>query len=103
MISMMEELTTKITEEFISYYDLNSGEVETADSNETVMKSTLKICRHILRYKNFYNEQFKKPNFIHYLSQELYTQLIKVYSNNGYAIFASYGTVGYLSQWVHED
>jgi len=99
---LKEELTKEITEEFVSYYDHPSEELEMKDPDEMIRAATLNICRHILKYKIFYKEQFHQPNFMYDLSQKLAVKLFNVFSNNGYAIFASYGTVGYLSQWVHD-
>lgn len=37
------------------------------------------------------------------LSNKLATHLLKVYGDQDYAIFASYGTIGYLSFWVKDE
>lgn len=40
---------------------------------------------------------------IHQLSDQLAAHMHQVYKDPDYAIFASYGTIGYLSAWVNSD
>lgn len=65
-------------------------------------KTTLAICHHILKYRAFYHYVFQDANEIQFLSEELTKRLIEVYNDKDYAIFASYGTIGYLKNWVEE-
>jgi AcrR family transcriptional regulator len=64
--------------------------------------TTYFLCQHILKYRNYYKWAFQQPDEIHYLSSELEIYLARVYEDDDYAIFASYGTVGYLKKWVEE-
>lgn len=98
---LLEQVTEDITAEFLSHYRSNSKKYKKIEI-DLILDSTLNICLHILEFKSFYKEQFKNPKFIHLLSESLYSHLLNIYSYEGYAIFASYGTIGYLSKWVYE-
>ncbi|MCQ6560568.1 TetR family transcriptional regulator [Paenibacillus mendelii] len=97
---LMDKLTEHITDEFLSHYQVYDKESVSAAPNQ-VQKTTLEICKHMMTYKSFYNQQLRNPVFIHYLSQQLFEQLVHVYRHKGYATFAGYGTIGYLTQWIH--
>ncbi|OEH53039.1 hypothetical protein AQ616_18550 [Oceanobacillus sp. E9] len=99
---LMEQVTENIIDEFLSHYQSNSKKQMEKIEFDLVNNSTLGICLHILEFKSFYKEQFNKSKFIHLLCESLYNHLLNIYSYEGYAIFASYGTVGYLSKWVYE-
>ncbi|MFS0750963.1 TetR/AcrR family transcriptional regulator [Oceanobacillus sp. 1P07AA] len=99
---LLEQVTEDITTKFLSHYQSNSQNQVKKIEFDLILNSTLNICLHILEFKSFYEEQFNNPKFIHLLSESLYNRLLNIYSYEGYAIFASYGTVGYLSKWVYE-
>ena len=92
LISHIKEL---IHHQFIMFYlateESKSGHV-----------TTLSLCQHILKYRAYYYYAFQDANEIQRMSNELAELLSIVYNDKDYAIFASYGTIGYLKNWVEE-
>lgn len=87
---LMAEVRKKLDDQFLSFY-----------TEDTPVKPVpLEICRHIFTYRAFYSREFSDAVAIHHLSNRLSAQLLKVFHDQDYAIFASYGTIGYLSSWV---
>ena len=64
--------------------------------------TTFKLCQHILKYRAYYQFVFHDANEIQSMSIALSERLNKVFNDKDYAIFASYGTIGYLKNWVEE-
>lgn len=64
--------------------------------------TTFELCQHILKYRAYYQFAFHDANEIQSMSKALSERLIDVYRDKDYAIFASYGTIGYLKNWVEE-
>ena len=84
-----------VREQFLKFYH---GE-PTAKHGEY---TTYFLCQHILKYRFYYKWAFQQSEEIQYLSSELEIYLARVYEDIDYAIFASYGTVGYLKKWVED-
>ncbi len=62
----------------------------------------LHLCEHIIKYRSFYEVEFEDSNAMRKLSNKLTVHLMQVFGDQDYAIFASYGTNGYLSFWVKD-
>lgn len=90
---LMEELRKKLNDEFLEFY---------TDRTHAV-PATYRICLHIFAYRSFYRREFSDAINIQNLSNQLTGRLLQVFKNRDYAIFASYGTIGYLSSWVKND
>lgn len=82
-------------QKFLTFYILEN---ELSHPNNIV----LQLCQHILKYRAYYQYAFRDTNEIQLMSNELSKRLITVYNDRDYAIFASYGTIGYLKNWVEE-
>lgn len=95
---LMEFLRKDITSKFLAYYDLN----DKADLR-TIRKVTLQICQHIFNYLHFYKHELSRPSFAQKLSELLAEKFVQIFEDRGYAIFASYGTIGYLANWVKDN
>ncbi|WP_203334459.1 TetR/AcrR family transcriptional regulator [Planococcus beigongshangi] len=87
---LVDELRTTLNGQFLGLYS------EAAEASPV----TEQICRHILSYWSFYRWEFSDAHTIHLLSNQLADRLHEVFNDTDYAIFASYGTIGYLSAWV---
>ena len=98
---LMEFIRENITSKFLSFYDFDQKEKETATS--LISTTTINICQHIFEFRNFYQYEFDNPKFIQELSNALALKLFQVYSDKSYAIFASFGTIGYLTFWVKDN
>ncbi len=92
---LQEQVKRVVQQQFMAFY--SEGE-QSLDGHKT----TLVLCQHILKYRAFYHYVFQDANEIQFMSEELSTRLIEVYNDKDYAIFASYGTIGYLKKWVEE-
>ena len=92
---LQEQVKQLVQHQFMTFY--SKGE-QSMDGNKT----TLALCQHILKYRAFYHYVFQDANEIRFMSDELTTRLLEVYNDKDYAIFASYGTIGYLKNWVEE-
>lgn len=60
----------------------------------------LKICRHVFRYRSFYRQEFSDVGRIHELTSRFADQLEQVFGDEDMAVFAGWGTIGYLASWV---
>ncbi|MFC4713460.1 TetR/AcrR family transcriptional regulator [Planococcus dechangensis] len=60
----------------------------------------LKVCRHIFSYRSFYRQEFSDANRIHELTSRLADQVQSVFGDEDMAVFAGWGTIGYLAAWV---
>lgn len=85
----------QIHHQFITFY-LASEETRSRHA------TTLSLCQHILNYRAYYSYAFQEANEIQLMSNKLAELLNIVYKDKDYAIFASYGTIGYLKSWVEE-
>lgn len=99
---LMDCLRETITSKFLAYYETNGKTKDKADL-PTIQSITLLICRHISKYRNFYKHELNQPIFTQKLCEQLAEKLVHVFEDKSYAIFASYGTIGYLSHWVKDN
>lgn len=89
---LLEKIRKDLNAKFIEFYQ-KEGQSEEKPMTEA-------LCLHILKYRSFYEMEFSSPENIQQLSNQLALQLTKIYDDQDYAIFASYGTIGYLSFWT---
>lgn len=92
---LIDEVRRTLNERFLSFYQQDSF---IKDKPITPYN----ICEHVFKYRSFYEIEFDDANEIRKLSNQLATHLLKVFDDQDYAIFASYGTIGYLSFWVRD-
>ena len=92
---LQEQVKQLVQHQFMTFY--SEGE-QAMDGHKT----TFALCQHILKYRAFYQYVFQDANEIQSMSDRLANRLIEVYNDKDYAIFASYGTIGYLKNWVEE-
>ncbi|MBD7939397.1 MULTISPECIES: TetR/AcrR family transcriptional regulator [Cytobacillus] len=97
---LLEQLSKDIIIEFIAFYQQAKKK---HNPHLQVEQTTKDICNHVFSYQSFYKEQLKNPQFIHQLSRELSATLMHVYNHKSYASFSSYGTVGFLAEWVYDS
>ncbi|WP_271853321.1 TetR/AcrR family transcriptional regulator [Planococcus maritimus] len=60
----------------------------------------LKICQHVFRYRSFYRQEFSDAGRIHELTRRFADELEHVFGDEDLAVFAGWGTIGYLVSWV---
>ncbi|MUK90350.1 TetR family transcriptional regulator [Ornithinibacillus sp. L9] len=96
---LMEKVRESITSTFLSFYDTDRIVKATLPS---INNTTYKLCEHVYQYRSFYKYEFEKAEYIQNLSDALALKLMKVYPEKSYAIFASFGTIGYLKFWVED-
>lgn len=92
---LMDCLREDIASRFLAYYEGTAQQ-----TSRSVQTTTLEICKHIFQYQHFYKHEFNQPEYTQNLSDLLAKRLAQVYKDKSYAIFASYGTIGYLTYWV---
>lgn len=92
---LIEEVRRKLNNRLLSFY-----QVESYRWDKPV---TINLCNHIFKYRSFYKLEFDNSTSIQNLSDKLAAHLLLVFKDEDYAIFASYGTIGYLSYWVRND
>ncbi|MDQ0187519.1 TetR/AcrR family transcriptional regulator [Cytobacillus kochii] len=97
---LLEQLSKDIINEFLAFYPQAK---KMHHPHLKVEETTKDICNHVFSYQSFYKEQLKNPQFIHQLSRELSAALMHVYNHKSYASFSSYGTVGFLAEWVYDS
>lgn len=85
-----------LNNQLLGFYDPHEQNVQTEHI-------PLQLCRHILKYRSFYMLQFDNAQAMKDLADQLVAQLDRVYGDSDYGIFASYGTIGYLSYWIKND
>ena len=86
----------QIQKEFLMHYEIN-------DSKELSNTTTLTLCQHIIKYRSYYHYALQDTLEFHHLAIELSNYLMHVYNDIDYAIFASFGTIGFLKHWVEHD
>ena len=91
---LLEEVRKTLNNRFLSFYQLDVSNQE--------KPITLYLCEHIFKYRSFYKVEFATADTIQKLSNKLAALLEQVFGDQDYAIFASYGTIGYLSFWVKD-
>lgn len=96
---LIEKVREALTTSFLSFYQENP----TDTSSKTIADITRGICNHVFHYRNFYKHELKHAEYIQQLSSALSEMLMSAYRDKSYAIFASYGTIGYLKYWVEND
>ena len=92
---LMEHVRKTLNDQFLSFYKKDSFLKERP-------VTPFYICDHIFKYRSFYQVEFNDANEVMKLSNKLASHLLTVYDDQDYAIFASYGTIGYLSLWVRD-
>lgn len=90
---LLDVVRAMLNEKFLSFYH---------DENTSSQHVTRHLCRHILLYRAFYRMEFSDPEAVVGLSNVLTETLFTTFDDWDYAIFASYGTVGYLHKWLKE-
>lgn len=93
---LLDKVREQLTDTFLSYYDVPDQDINEDISSRTV----LGLCQHIYDNGNFYQYELEDPIMVQSLSNRLSAKLLQVYPEQAYAIFASYGTIGYLTYWV---
>jgi AcrR family transcriptional regulator len=91
---LMEEVRRELNGRFLSFYAM--------ESNQWGKPITYHLCEHVYTYRAFYELEFSDANAIQKLSNKLAAHLLRVFSDPDYAIFSSYGTIGYLSLWIKD-
>lgn len=89
---LMDDVRRLLNDRFLSFYQSQQPHWE--------QPMILHLCQHFVKYRSFYNVEFNDANAIRNLSDRLTTQLMLIFDDQDYAIFASYGTIGYLSNWL---
>ena len=90
---LLDEVRNQLNGQFLKFYTGQSEAYSVTDH----------ICKHIYTHQSFYKREFSNAVAIHQLSDQLAAYMHQVYKDPDYAIFASYGTIGYLSAWVNSD
>ena len=85
----------QIQKEFFMHYDQNNFK-------EFGSSTTFTLCHHIIHYHAYYQHALQDTLEFQHLAIELSNYLIHVYEDIDYAIFASFGTMGYLKHWVEQ-
>lgn len=91
---LMEDVRRTLNGQFLSFYEM--------DFNKWGKPMTLHLCEHIFKFRSFYEMEFTDSNAIQKLSNKLAAHLLHIFDDKDYAIFASYGTTGYLTFWVKD-
>jgi len=89
---LMEDIRRTLNGHFLSFYEM--------EFNQWGKPMTLHLCEHIFKYRSFYELEFSDTSAIQKLSNRLAAHLLLIFDDQDYAIFASYGTIGYLTIWV---
>lgn len=92
---LIADVRRTLNERFLSFYTQDSF-----ISDKPV--TPYYLCEHVFKYRSFYEIEFNDAVEIRQLSNRLATHLLKAFGDQDYAIFASYGTIGYLSFWVRD-
>ncbi|MHA6251730.1 TetR/AcrR family transcriptional regulator [Oceanobacillus sp. CAU 1775] len=95
---LMDNLRKDITAIFLANYDMKN-----IIDKPPIQKITLQICQHTYEYRDFYKQELNSPAYSKLLSELLKEKFIENFKDKGYATFASYGTIGYLANWVQDD
>lgn len=86
----------QIQKKFFLHYDQRH-------SKEFSSTMTLTLCQHIIKYRSYYQHALQDTLEFHQMAIELSNYLMHVYNDGDYAIFASFGTIGFLKHWVEHD
>ncbi|MGE7781757.1 TetR/AcrR family transcriptional regulator [Peribacillus sp. NPDC097264] len=86
---LMDEVRRKLNDRFLSFYEMDY---------QWGKPITLHLCEHIFKYRSFYELEFAEAGAIQKLSDKLAAHLQEVFQDPDYALFASYGTIGYLGK-----
>ena len=86
----------QIHREFFMHYEIKNP-------HEFSSTTTLNLCQHIIKYRSYYQHALQDTLEFHHLAMELSNYLMHVYNDLDYAIFASFGTIGFLKNWVEHD
>lgn len=86
----------QVQKEFFMHYEKNQ-------SIELGTTTTYTLCQHIIKYRSYYQHAFQDTLEFQHMATELSNYLMGVYKDIDYAIFASFGTIGYLKHWVEQD
>ena len=92
---LMEEVRRTLNDRLLSFYQEESSQRE--------KPITFYLCEHIFKYRSFYKVEFADAIAIQKLSDKLAGHLLQAFGDQDYSIFASYGTIGYLSFWVKNE
>jgi AcrR family transcriptional regulator len=92
---LIDDVRRMLNGRFLSFYEM--------ENQQWGQPITLHLCDHIFKYRSFYQVEFADANAIQKLSNKLAAHLLRAFRDNDYAIFASYGTIGYLSLWIKDD
>lgn len=95
---LMEKLREKIISKLLAFYEPKNRMKYL--SSKVV---TRQICHHVFQYKNFYKHELNQHAQVQWISEMLAEKLGEVYGDKSYAIFAGYGTVGYLTHWIKSN
>lgn len=90
---LLDETRKIINNKLLSFYSSES---------KWAKNVTYHLCFHILNYRSFYKMEFSDATAILHLSNQLASHLFDVFNDWDYAIFASYGTIGYLHKWLKD-
>lgn len=66
-------------------------------------KVTFELCQHVFKNRNFYKWLFADTSEVYALTLRLYEPLRLAFKSEDFAIFASAGTIGYLTHWIKND
>jgi AcrR family transcriptional regulator len=91
---LMDEVRGMLNSKLLSFYVMVFNQFD--------KPITYYLCEHIFKYRSFYEVEFSDANFIRKLSNDLAIHLQKAFHDTDYAIFSSYGTIGFLSFWVKD-
>lgn len=100
---LLDETTEQLLSEFVSYYQVNSMEVDDEDSRSSISHVPLQICTHIHQNLDFYKGRVRDRAFITRLFEQLYEALHVSLKNEALSTFTAFGTIGYLAKWIEED
>ncbi|UFT99960.1 TetR/AcrR family transcriptional regulator [Radiobacillus kanasensis] len=89
---LMEDVRWSLNGQFLSFYETSFY--------QWGKPVTHYLCEHIFTYRSFYEVEFTDAKAARQLSNKLATRLMEAFHDQDYAIFASFGTIGYLSFWV---
>ena len=85
----------QIHREFFQHYASNT-------SAQLGSMTTFTLCQHIIQYRSYYQHAFQDTSEFQHMANRLSNYLMQVYNDRDYAIFASFGTIGYLKHWAEE-
>lgn len=92
--SLMDELKKRVYAEFIACY---------SSEEQKAIRVPYKLCRHIVEKRSLYQMTFNDAEEMKHLADLLTAHFMPIFKDEDYAIFVSYGTIGYLQHWVQND